>query len=258
MNAEDRIMVKAQMNQSWYDVHMKMKRKHKDLGFNKHAPITIDDENNIDSIRRLMSMFDVPELRVRLFGMQQELCVYHTFLDGIEKLKAVNEQLECEAAALLQKKSVHKKRLKKYAYNTVNSLENETVALKMELAQSREKEDFHVTRMRSVLNKKNTLQEEIKALRERTALYTTNEISCLTAQHTTNDGIQARTRGLLQIIDGISCEHNTHTAGCMKEITGNVSFSSPFHKGAACDICNSSESDQMHIQQNKSFTAVSA
>eukprot|EP00957_Ditylum_brightwellii_P119662 9129680-Ditylum_brightwellii.AAC.1 len=72
MNAEDGIMTKAQMNQSWYDVHMKMKRKHIDLGPDKHAPIDIDDENDIHSISQLMDMFDAPDLRKRIFAMQQE------------------------------------------------------------------------------------------------------------------------------------------------------------------------------------------
>eukprot|EP00957_Ditylum_brightwellii_P063639 4830646-Ditylum_brightwellii.AAC.1 len=111
----------------------------------------------------------------------------------MEELKAANKQLECEAAELLKERSSHKQALKKDAHNAVGSLQNEIAGLKMELAQSREKGDYSISRMGSILNEKNTLEEEVKALRERTATHTTNEISCLAVQQTTNNRIRAST-----------------------------------------------------------------
>jgi uncharacterized coiled-coil DUF342 family protein len=221
MCAEDRIMAKAQMNQSWYDTHMKMKRKHKDSGLNKHVPITtIDNENGIDSITRLMSMFDVPDLRDRLFDMQQEMCAYHAMLDEMEELKAANEQLECEAAELFKESSLDRKRLKKYAYNTMERLQNEIAGLKIELAQSREKEDSHVARMRSALNEMESLGEEVKALRERADI-----------QQITNKRI---------------------------EVPEKSSFLSSFNRGAMRGICERLDHERIHAQRSYSFTAVSA
>eukprot|EP00957_Ditylum_brightwellii_P099714 7596106-Ditylum_brightwellii.AAC.1 len=153
-------MAKAQMNQSWYDTHMKMMRKHNEIFLDKQTPIATDDENDTDDITRLMGMLDVPDLRDRLFASQQELCAYHTMLDEMEEIEAANKQLESEAAERLEERSLHKQTLKKDARNAVESLQNEIVGLKMELAQSREKEDSHVARMQSVLNEMKSLEEE--------------------------------------------------------------------------------------------------
>uniref|UniRef100_A0A7S4QSS9 Uncharacterized protein n=1 Tax=Ditylum brightwellii TaxID=49249 RepID=A0A7S4QSS9_9STRA len=220
MCADDRIMAKAQMNQSWYDTHMKMKRNRNEIGIDKQTPIATDDENDTDDITRLMGMFDVPDLRDRLFASQQELCAYHTMLDEMEELKAANKQLECEAAELLKERSSHKQTLKKDAHNAVQSLENEIVGLKMELAQSREKEDFHVARMRSALNEMKSLEGEVKALRERADI-----------QQITNKRI---------------------------EVPEKSSFLSSFNRGAMRGICERLDYERIHAQRSHSFTAVSA
>mmetsp|Transcript_34827 Transcript_34827/g.51046 ORF Transcript_34827/g.51046 Transcript_34827/m.51046 type:complete len:221 (-) Transcript_34827:88-750(-) len=220
MCAEDRIMAKAQMNQSWYDTHMKMKRKRNEIGVDKQTPIATDDENDTDGITRLMGMFDVPDLRDRLFASQQELCAYHTMLDEMEELKAANKQLECEAAELLKERSSHKQTLKKDAHNAVQSLENEIVGLKIELAQSREKVDSHVARMRPARIKMKYLGEEVKALRERADI-----------QQITNKRI---------------------------EVPEKSSFLSSFNRGAMRGICERLDYERIHAQRSHSFTAVSA
>mmetsp|Transcript_27319 Transcript_27319/g.39564 ORF Transcript_27319/g.39564 Transcript_27319/m.39564 type:complete len:226 (+) Transcript_27319:251-928(+) len=166
MCAGDRIIAKAQMNQSWYDTHMKMKRKRNEIFIDKQTPIATDDENDTDDDTWLMGMSDAPDLRDRLFATQQELCAYHTLLDEMEELKAANKQLECEAAELLKEPSSHKQTLNKDGHNALESLENEIVGLKIELAQSREKVDSHVARMRPARIKMKYLGEEVKALRE--------------------------------------------------------------------------------------------
>eukprot|EP00957_Ditylum_brightwellii_P062045 4708450-Ditylum_brightwellii.AAC.1 len=91
MNKEDKLMARAQMNQSWYDAHMTMMRTHKDIDIEKHNTLNIDDTKATNSIDKLMEMFDAPDLRKRMFAMQQELYDYHKLLDEIEELKADNK-----------------------------------------------------------------------------------------------------------------------------------------------------------------------
>jgi len=229
-------MAKAQMNQSWYDTHMKMMRKHNEIFLDKQTPIATDDENDTDDITRLMGMLDVPDLRDRLFASQQELCAYHTMLDEMEEIEAANKQLESEAAERLEERSLHKQTLKKDAYNAVESLENEIVGLKMELAQSREKEDSHVARMQSVLNEMKSLEEEVKALRE------TADI-----QPITNKRIRASTGGLFQIC----CENDAQAAE-------KSSFLSSFNRGAVHAIRQRLDDERIHAKRSHSFTAMSA
>eukprot|EP00957_Ditylum_brightwellii_P143595 10939932-Ditylum_brightwellii.AAC.1 len=159
-------MARAQMNPSWYDAHMKMKRKCKELDLEKHNPTTNDDEEDIDIIIQLMGMSDAPNLWNRLFAMQQELYAYHSFLDEIERLKEHNSQLEREATYLFQECSLHKKKLKENALSTVQSLKDVIIGLKMELAQSKQKEHLHEAEIESVCNDNKTLERETRVLRE--------------------------------------------------------------------------------------------
>mmetsp|Transcript_2322 Transcript_2322/g.3251 ORF Transcript_2322/g.3251 Transcript_2322/m.3251 type:complete len:214 (-) Transcript_2322:37-678(-) len=160
MSSEEQIMAKAQMNQSWYDAHMKMKRR--------SASGSIQSSNHSQDawdITEITETYDASDLRDRIFLVQQQLCVYHDLLDKIEKLKAHNEQLERQHRDLLKECSEHKKKLKKDARSTVRSLENEVVELKLELAQLSSREDVHNARMQDMLGEKETLEEEVKALR---------------------------------------------------------------------------------------------
>uniref|UniRef100_A0A7S4QSI6 Uncharacterized protein n=1 Tax=Ditylum brightwellii TaxID=49249 RepID=A0A7S4QSI6_9STRA len=258
MSVENITMTQAQMNQSWYDTHMKMKRKHNEIGLGKHTPTHTNDKNDTDNITELMDMFEVSDIQARLFVMQQELCAYHTMLDEMEQLRADNKQLEREAADLLKGCSLHKRSLKKDAYNTVQSLENVIVGLKMDLVQSREKEDSHVARMQSVLNEKKTLEEEVKDLGERADLHTTNEICCLPTQQMTNKRKCASAGGLFKIINRIRRENDTQTAERSKDIPEKSSFLSSFNGGAMSGVCERLDNERIHAQRSHSFTAVSA
>eukprot|EP00957_Ditylum_brightwellii_P054896 4160930-Ditylum_brightwellii.AAC.1 len=105
----------------------------------------------------MMHMVDVPGLRNRLFIVQQQISAYHNISEEIEKLKAHNKHLECQASYFLEGKSSHMMR--------VHSLENEIVGSKMKLAQSKEKVDSHNFNMQTVISEMKILEETAKALR---------------------------------------------------------------------------------------------
>mmetsp|Transcript_3215 Transcript_3215/g.3871 ORF Transcript_3215/g.3871 Transcript_3215/m.3871 type:complete len:240 (+) Transcript_3215:285-1004(+) len=239
MCADDRIIAKAQMNQSWYDTHMKMKRKRNEIGVDKQTPIATDDENDTDGITRLMGMFDVPDLQDRLFASQQELCAYHTMLDEMEELKAANKQLECEAAELLKERSSHKQTLKKDAYNAVERLENEIVGLKMELAQSRAKEDSHKFKIQTLISEKLTLEETAKYLRERARMYAAKEIN--------RD----------PIVDEFQ-KHNIQTVDCEKRVSRKSSILLLLYTEAMRDCRQKLEMEVINAECRQSAAAVTA
>eukprot|EP00957_Ditylum_brightwellii_P209099 15360305-Ditylum_brightwellii.AAC.1 len=229
MSEEEKLMARAQMNQSWYDTYMTMKRTHKYADIRKHNTLNIDDTKATHSIDKLMEMFDAQDLRKRIFAMQQELYDYHNFLDEIEELKAHNKQLECKTIDLLKERSLQNRSLKKSAYKAVRGLQNKINGLKMELAQSREKEDSHKAKMQTVLNKKKTLEEETRALREKArCMHTTNKICCLPRRQSVNDRIEISKGGLFQILNEMRSEHNAQPAICGEDITEKSSF----HRGA--------------------------
>mmetsp|Transcript_34206 Transcript_34206/g.51629 ORF Transcript_34206/g.51629 Transcript_34206/m.51629 type:complete len:191 (+) Transcript_34206:27-599(+) len=167
------------MNQSWYDAHMKMRRRDQALHLDKHSCNTIGNEQETDDLDAMMHTFTAADLQNRVFAMQQELYTYHNMLDEIEKLKAYNKQLECQSIDLLQERCSHKNRLKKDARDTLESLKKEIVVLKTELAQSKAEEDCHNSKMQSMLGEKRTLEETVKALQESVRVHVTKEFFCL-------------------------------------------------------------------------------
>eukprot|EP00565_Helicotheca_tamesis_P006809 CAMPEP_0185726362 /NCGR_PEP_ID=MMETSP1171-20130828/2367_1 /TAXON_ID=374046 /ORGANISM="Helicotheca tamensis, Strain CCMP826" /LENGTH=218 /DNA_ID=CAMNT_0028394699 /DNA_START=314 /DNA_END=966 /DNA_ORIENTATION=+ len=178
MSSEDQI--KAQTNQSSHDIHMKMKRRRSASG-----PIQSNgDSQDTWDITEILESFDASDLRDGLSLVQQQLYAYHDLLDEMEKLKAYNEQLEREHGVLLKERSAHKKKLKKDARSAVQSLENEVVELKLELAQSRGREDAHNARMRDMLGEKESLEEEVKTLRGRQYTTATDELNNLVLKKT--------------------------------------------------------------------------
>jgi len=230
-------MAKAQMNQSWYDAHMKMKRR--------SASGSIQSSNHSQDawdITEITETYDASDLRDRIFLVQQQLCVYHDLLDKIEKLKAHNEQLERQHRDLLKECSEHKKKLKKDARSAVQSLENEVVELKLELAQSRGREDAHNARMRDMLGEKETLEEEVKALRKRQYVAATNEVDYPSAiQHPNN--LVLKKICLFQSINGMCSVPAVQGVNYNNESSTNtlksLFLSSSYRRGAARDICGS-------------------
>jgi len=258
MSEEEKLMARAQMNQSWYDAYMTMKRTHKYADIGKRNTLNIDDTKATHSIDKLMEMFDAPDLRKRMFAMQQELYDYHKLLDEIEELKADNKQLECKTTDLLKERALQRRSLKNNAYIAVQGLENEIVELKMELAQSREKEDSHKAKMQTVLNEKKTLEEEARTLQQRACMHSTNEICCLPARQNINDRIETSKGGLFQMMHEMCLEHNTQPATCGKDITEKSSFLSSFQRGAVHVIRKKHESNQTSGKHRSCPAAIQA
>uniref|UniRef100_A0A7S4QSK9 Uncharacterized protein n=1 Tax=Ditylum brightwellii TaxID=49249 RepID=A0A7S4QSK9_9STRA len=232
-------MAIAQTNQTWYDAYMKMKMKNEESWFQKHSPKTIDDKQDEDDADEMLHAFDASELRSRLRGMQQELCVYHSMLDELEQLKAHNKELKREAAELVKERSLHKQTLKKDAYNTVESLDNEIVGLKMELAQSRAKEDSHKFKIQTLISEKLTLEETAKYLRERARMYAAKEIN--------RD----------PIVDEFQ-KHNIQTVDCEKRVSRKSSILLLLYTEAMRDCRQKLEMEVINAECRQSAAAVTA
>uniref|UniRef100_A0A7S4QUS8 Uncharacterized protein n=1 Tax=Ditylum brightwellii TaxID=49249 RepID=A0A7S4QUS8_9STRA len=230
-------MAIAQTNQTWYDTYMKMKKK--ESQFEKYSPNAVVDKQDADDIDEMMHAFDAPELRSRLFGMQQELCVYHDMLDELEQLKAHNEELERQSAELLEEHSSHKKKLKDDARNTLRSLDNEVAQLKAELVQSKAKEYSHNFKIQTVISEKLALEETAKSLRERVRTCAGEEIN----RDPIGDEFQ---------------KHNIQTIGSEKQVSRRSSLLLSLYTEAMRDCRQKLEMEVTNAERRKPTAASSA
>mmetsp|Transcript_4308 Transcript_4308/g.5902 ORF Transcript_4308/g.5902 Transcript_4308/m.5902 type:complete len:254 (-) Transcript_4308:181-942(-) len=124
----------------------------------------VDEEEERRKIAEVMRVYEAAELRKKLLIVQQQLHNFHDLTAEMDALKARNQQLKDKVSKLHTDRTKREEKVKKTVGKKVCALEDEIIELKLELAQSRGKEDYHNAEMRSMMDTKNKLENEIETL----------------------------------------------------------------------------------------------
>uniref|UniRef100_A0A6V2PRY9 Uncharacterized protein n=1 Tax=Ditylum brightwellii TaxID=49249 RepID=A0A6V2PRY9_9STRA len=127
---------------------------------------SVDSEEERRQAIEAMKIYESIELRKKLLIVQQQLHNFHDLAAEMDQLKARNSQLRDKVSGLKEERVKREEKVKKVVGKKVRELEDEIIGLKLELAQSRGKEDYQNAEMRKVMEEKKQLEVEVETLQK--------------------------------------------------------------------------------------------